>query len=139
MLTTSTGARRQPLTVVTTTAGYDRNSICWELWDYALKVRDGIVTDDAFLPVIFAADPEDDWKSPDTWHKAHPGLGVEAAEVSVMDYLNLDTLPEAPPVTAAMLMLIGALYENRESVTDKPVSESVLFTRLLAPYRKLAL
>ena len=64
---------------------------------------------------------------------------VEAAEVSVMDYLNLDTLPEAPPVTAAMLMLIGALYENRESVTDKPVSESVLFTRLLAPYRKLAL
>ena len=76
VLTTSTGARRQPLTVVTTTAGYDRNSICRELWDYALKVRDGIVTDDAFLPVIFAADPEDDWKSPDTWHKAHPGLGV---------------------------------------------------------------
>ena len=64
---------------------------------------------------------------------------MEAAEVAVVDYLNLDTLPEAPPVTAAMLMLIGALYENRESVTDKPVSESVLFTRLLAPYRKLAL
>lgn len=64
---------------------------------------------------------------------------MEAAEVSVMDYLNLDTLPEAPPVAAAMLMLIGALYETRESVTDKPVSESVLFTRLLAPYRKLAL
>lgn len=64
---------------------------------------------------------------------------MEAAEVSVVDYLNLDTLPEAPPVAAAMLMLIGAPYENRESVTDKPVSESVLFTRLLAPYRKLAL
>ena len=63
---------------------------------------------------------------------------MEAAEVSVMDYLNLATLPEAPPVAAAMLMLIGALYENRESVTDKPVSESVLFTRLLAPYRSLS-
>ena len=98
-----------------------------------------IVTDDAFLPVIFAADPEDDWKSPDTWHKAHPGLGVEAAEVSVMDYLNLDTLPSAPPVTAAMLMLIGALYENRESVTDRPIAESVLFTRLLQPYRNIGI
>ena len=64
---------------------------------------------------------------------------MEAAEVSVVDYLNLDTLPEAPPVAAAMLMLIGALYETRESVTDKPVSESILFARLLAPYRKLAL
>ena len=80
VLTTSTGARRQPLTVVTTTAGYDRNSICFELWDYALKVRDGLVQDDAFLPVIYAADEDDDWKSPDTWRKAHPGLGVSVQE-----------------------------------------------------------
>jgi len=64
---------------------------------------------------------------------------MEAAEVSVMDYLNLDTLPEAPPVTAAMLMLIGALYENRESVTDRPLAESVLFTRLLQPYRNIGI
>lgn len=64
---------------------------------------------------------------------------IEAAEVAVTDYLNLPELPEAAPVTAAMLMLVGALYENRESVSDRPLSESVLFTRLLAPYRKLAL
>lgn len=63
---------------------------------------------------------------------------IEVAEVSVTDYLNLPELPTAAPVTAAMLMLIGALYENRESVTDRPLSESVLFTRLLAPYRSLA-
>ena len=33
VMTTSMGARRQPLTVVTTTAGYNRQSICYELWD----------------------------------------------------------------------------------------------------------
>lgn len=76
VLTTSTGARRQPLTVVTTTAGFDRHSICYELWDYAIKVRDGIVQDDTFYPAIFAADKDDDWRDPATWHKAHPGLGV---------------------------------------------------------------
>jgi phage terminase large subunit-like protein len=75
-LVTSTGARRQPLTVVTTTAGYDRHSICYELYDYACKVRDGIIEDDTFLPVIFEAGANDDWKSPATWEKAHPGLGV---------------------------------------------------------------
>ena len=64
VLNTSTGARRQPLTVVTTTAGFDRHSICYEVWDYAVKVRDGIVVDEAFLPVIFAADVDDDWKDP---------------------------------------------------------------------------
>ena len=67
-----------------TTAGYDRNSICWELHDYALKVRDGILDDPTFLPVIYAADPEDDWEDPKIWRKANPGLGVSIK----MDYLK---------------------------------------------------
>jgi phage terminase large subunit-like protein len=80
VLTTSTGARRQPLTVAITTAGYDRHSLCYELYDYAVKVRDGIIVDDAFLPVIFEADKDDDWTLPATWRKAHPGLGVSVKE-----------------------------------------------------------
>lgn len=80
VLNTSTGARRQPLTVVTTTAGFDKHSICYEIWDYAVKVRDGIIQDESFMPVIFAADPDDDWKDPATWRKAHPGLGVSVQE-----------------------------------------------------------
>jgi phage terminase large subunit-like protein len=80
VLTTSTGARRQPLTVAITTAGYDRHSLCYELYDYAVKVRDGIINDEAFLPVIFEADKDDDWTKPETWRKAHPGLGVSVKE-----------------------------------------------------------
>jgi len=80
VLTTSTGARRQPLTVAITTAGFDRHSLCFELYDYACKVRDGIFEDPAFLPVIYEAAEDDDWKLPATWHKAHPGLGVSVKE-----------------------------------------------------------
>lgn len=80
VLVTSMGARRQPLTVVTTTAGYDRNTICYELWDYAVKVQDGSIQDDTFLPVIFAADKDDDWTDPATWAKANPGFGVSVKQ-----------------------------------------------------------
>jgi phage terminase large subunit-like protein len=76
VLTTSTGARRQPLVIAITTAGYDRHSICWELHDYAIKVRDGVIQDDSFLPVIFAADPEADWTAEATWKAANPCYGV---------------------------------------------------------------
>ena len=76
VLTTSTGARRQPLIVALTTAGYDRHSICWELHEYAWRVRDGVSPDDSFLPVIFGAEKEDDWTSPKVWKKANPNLGV---------------------------------------------------------------
>jgi phage terminase large subunit-like protein len=76
VMTTSTGARRQPLCVAITTAGYDRKSICWEIWRYALAVRDGAIKDATFLPAIYAAEAADDWTAEDTWRKANPNLGV---------------------------------------------------------------
>lgn len=76
VLTTSTGSRRQPLEVYITTAGYDRNSICWELHDYAQKLIDGALEDHTFLPIVFAASPDDDWTDPAVWRKANPCLGT---------------------------------------------------------------
>lgn len=75
VLSTSTGARRQPMTFVITTAGWDRNSICYELHDYAVKVRDGIIADDTFLPVLFGAPAEADWLDEDVWRACNPALG----------------------------------------------------------------
>jgi len=79
VLNTGTGARTQPLTVAITTAGYDRESICYEQHDYALKVTDGIIEDAAFLPVIYSASAEDDITDPDVWAKANPNLGVSVS------------------------------------------------------------
>lgn len=76
VLHTSQSARRQPMEVLITTAGFDRNSICYELHEYSEKVNDGIIQDDSFLGVIYAAGPEDDWTKPETWYKANPNLGV---------------------------------------------------------------
>ena len=75
-LVTSTGARKEPLVISITTAGYDKNSICWELHDYAIKVRDKIIVDEHFLPLIYAADAEDDFTLEETWKKANPGYGT---------------------------------------------------------------
>lgn len=72
--------RKQPLIVYITTADYDRESICNEKYDHACKVRDGILTDPSFLPVIYEASRDDDWTSPKTWKKANPNLGVSVSE-----------------------------------------------------------
>lgn len=74
VLTTSVGSRRQPLVFVMTTAGYDRNSIGWEIHDYACKVRDGIIIDPTFLPVIYAAPEDADWTDEQVWHDCNPAL-----------------------------------------------------------------
>jgi phage terminase large subunit-like protein len=76
VLQTGTIKRLQPLTVAITTAGFDRNSICYEQYSHACKVRDGIIADESFLPVIYEALPDDDWTDPAIWAKANPNLGV---------------------------------------------------------------
>ena len=76
VLRTSQGARRQPLTIALTTAGHDRSSICYEVHEYAINVRDGILEDDTFLPVLYCADKDDDWTKEETWKKANPGYGT---------------------------------------------------------------
>jgi len=86
VLATSTGARRQPIIFVITTAGWDRHSICWELHDFAHKVRDGIIQDPSFLPVLYSAPEDADWLDEDVWQRANPALG---------DFRSLDEMRTA--------------------------------------------
>lgn len=84
VLSTSMGARRQPLMFIISTAGFDRHSICRQMYDHAVQVRDGLLPDASFLPVIYEASEQDDWMSPEVWAKANPGLGVTVKR----DYLE---------------------------------------------------
>jgi len=71
--------RLQPLFLYLTTADFARHSICNEVHNRAKQVRDGNVSDPAFLPVIYEATLDDDWKLPATWAKANPNLGVSVS------------------------------------------------------------
>lgn len=76
VLETAMGARRQPMKLYLTTPGEDVQSIEFEKHDRAEKVRDRVLEDPELLPVIFAAELEDDWRDPATWPKANPSLGI---------------------------------------------------------------
>ena len=69
-------ARKQPIFFFITTAGYDQHSICYEVHEYARQVRDGIIKDPTFLPIIYAADEKDDWTDEKVWEKCNPSLHV---------------------------------------------------------------
>ena len=53
------------------------------------------------------------------------------------DYLNVTTVDStaAAPVKSAALLLVGSLYEQRESQGDRPYNKNPAFEMLLAPYR----
>lgn len=76
VLETGMGARSQPLTIYITTAGTDKLGPCYKDWQRAEKIRDGVLKDETFLPLIFAADPDADPFIEATWKASNPNYGV---------------------------------------------------------------
>jgi phage terminase large subunit-like protein len=76
MLHGSGDARKQPLFFLITTAGTDRNSICWEVHQKAEDILQGRKIDPTFYPVIYSAADTDDWTSEKVWRKVNPSLGI---------------------------------------------------------------
>ncbi|OIJ17364.1 terminase [Anaerobacillus alkalilacustris] len=68
-------ARLQPLFFLITTAGTDRNSICYEVHQKAVDLLDGRKIDPTFYPAIYGIDDDDDWTDEKNWYKANPSLG----------------------------------------------------------------
>ncbi|MBP2445949.1 terminase large subunit [Rhizobium leguminosarum] len=71
-----TGLVKTPgsLLVVTTTAGIGHENIAHEMYKYASAVASGAIVDDAFLPVLFEADEDEDWRDEAVWRRVNPGL-----------------------------------------------------------------
>jgi phage terminase large subunit-like protein len=79
VLTTGQGARRQPLTIAITTAGFDRESICWELYDYGRKIESGQLDDPTFFFRWWGVREDQEWDDESTWAAAQPNLGVSVS------------------------------------------------------------
>lgn len=84
-------ARAQPMLVMITTADFERESICNEVYAHACRVRDNggdadrPGMDPTFLPVIYEAPEDADWTDREVWRAANPNLGVSVHEGSLKE------------------------------------------------------
>ena len=65
------------------------------------------------------------------------GALIATATTAVADYLNVTSVDStaAAPVKSAALLLVGTLYEQRESQGDRQFYKNPTFENLLNPYR----
>lgn len=71
-----TGLSKTPgtLLLVATTAGRGQETPDFPIYDYARKVALGEIDDPSFLPIIFEAPADCDWRDEKLWHAVNPGL-----------------------------------------------------------------
>ncbi len=73
-------ARRQPMFIYITTAGFDRESICWEKHQRAMEVLDDPAADEQFFAYVRGIKEDEDWQDPKVWARINPSMGVTMQE-----------------------------------------------------------
>jgi phage terminase large subunit-like protein len=84
VLKSAQGARKNPLLLCPTTAGYNQLSIGYALRSTVTKILARVVEAEHVLGVIYTLDEGDDWRDEATWIKANPLLGI----TPTLDYLR---------------------------------------------------
>jgi phage terminase large subunit-like protein len=74
------GARREPLLIIITTAGFDRTKPCYDFRSNMIEVLQGHRTDESLFGIIYTLDDGDDWTDSSLWLKSNPNLNVSVKE-----------------------------------------------------------
>lgn len=90
VLRSSMGARKQPLLIQITTAGFLLDGYpCFETYKVAIEVLAGVKEDPTFFPFIYMLDPDDDWEDEDNWIKCNPAIDVVVSRQYLREQLTL--------------------------------------------------
>ena len=81
-------AREQQLVFAMSTAGiYDINSIWWRIREKARQIKEGIINDDTFLPILYIADKDkDNPENEKLWIRVNPSIN----EIFTIDKIRED-------------------------------------------------
>ena len=72
---TGMGGRTQPLLLIITTAGFNKNGPCFEFRKVLTDVLEGKVQNENLFGIIWTLDEGDDYNDESVWIKANPNLG----------------------------------------------------------------
>lgn len=90
VLKTGQGARRNPLAISISTAGFNIGSVypLYNQWEYNCKILTGDYEDDTWFAAIYQLDADDDWKDERCWIKANPSLGTTVSYKYMRDQIR---------------------------------------------------
>lgn len=72
----SMSSRQQPILFMITTAGFVRENIYDDIYEYGSNVLNGTIQDERFISFIYELDDRSEWVDPKCWSKANPSLGT---------------------------------------------------------------
>jgi phage terminase large subunit-like protein len=137
VIASSMGMRENPHLMTITTAGFDMESVCYQLRNDCVDVLNGIKEDTNLFGMIFELDADDDYADEKNWIKSNPNLDLTVRKDWLRDQITSAQMfknEEVNVLTKNMNMWINGSYtwiEDKyilQSMTDFPdfVKEDVI-------------
>lgn len=76
VMKSGTMSRENPLGIITSTAGFNKDYPFFLMVETAKQVLEGTITDDITFYALYTLDDDDDVEDTDTWIKANPNIGA---------------------------------------------------------------
>ena len=125
VLTSSMGARRQPLTVVCTTASEVVDGPFARELAGVMQVLRGEIENDSIYAALFMPDVDDLEGDPATWRKVQPHLGVTVREDFYdREWANAQLSADNMMVFRTKLLNIFAVSEKSAWITERVISKA---------------
>lgn len=127
VLTTSTGARPNPLTVIITTASDVYEGPFFSKLKGYKRVLAGDVDDDSVFAHIFEPDPDDSESDPATWRKVHPHIGITVEPTYYPEQWSIAQREGAEALLAFRTKLLNLYAQNtaRQWITRDTAARSM--------------
>ena len=131
VLESGMGARRQPLTFIITTAGFDKSSVCFSEYEYAKQVLQGSLNNDEYFTIIYEPDNVNDiWvfmsEYKELLNKEDAGKEIITQKEKIIDNIIFQANPNIN-VSVKDNYLKSRLLEG----LDKPIQRTDILTKNL--------
>lgn len=127
VLTTSMGVRKNPLTVIITTASDRFDAPFYQKLQGYKRVLLGEITDDTLFAHLFEPDVDDEEDAESTWRKVHPHMGVTVS----MDFYRNEYKSALRDGADAMLAFRTKLLNVYAENTQRAWISSTLATEIM--------
>jgi phage terminase large subunit-like protein len=116
-------ARKNPQVIMISTAGFDKDSFCYDLVETCKNILKGDVVDDSMFCLLYCLDDNDDWTDQSIWIKANPNIDeVIALEDLLIEFNQAKTMPST--LTNFLVKNLN-IYTNQEKewIEDEVLKE----------------
>ncbi|MEI0525104.1 terminase TerL endonuclease subunit [Brachyspira murdochii] len=131
VLESGMGARRQPLTFIITTAGFDKSSVCFSEYEYAKQILGGTLNNDEYFTIIYEPDNVNDiWvfmsEYKELLNKEDAGKEIITQKEKIIDNIIFQANPNIN-VSVKDSYIKSRLLEG----LDKPIQRTDILTKNL--------